>query len=341
MLESRVFISHRFAFKTRRALAWFGVCCLMWLFTQPISPILLAEGPPAKPAWKSHPVLDWANGVAPKAELPDSLRSLGAEQELAADTTVTPLTRVVPNRAFFVGEKLYFKIKYGLFRAGSATMEVLDSIQVSKGRTAYRIRTTARSSKFFDWFYKVRDSVETYLDTRGMFSWRFYKRLREGGFKFDLLAEYNQTNRKARVQLVRYHNETPLRVRKKEVIELPLPPYVLDVLASFYYVRTQPLEVGMPLFLPTHNNRKVYIMQVIVQKEEVIRVAAGTFRCLKLLPRLQGEAIFKQKGRLWVWVTDDELHIPVLMKSKVAVGQITTELYQMEGVKGPLPSRIE
>ena len=219
-------------------------------------------------------------------------------------------------------------------------MEVLDSVAVCDHRAAYHIRTTARSTRFFDWIYPVRDSVETYLDTRGLFSWRFYKRLREGGFKFDLLAEYHPQAGKARVTLIRYHNRTPLRVRKSEEIELPIPPYLLDVLAAFYYVRAQPLEVGMPLYLQTHNNRTIYAMQVIVQKREKVRVAAGTFRCLKLQPRLEGEAIFRQKGKLWIWVTDDDQHIPVLMKSRVKVGHIATELYRMEGVRNPLPSRV-
>jgi hypothetical protein len=67
----------------------------------------------------------------------------------------------------------------------------------------------------------------------------------------------------------------------------------------------------------------------------------GTFDCIMVQPVLQGEAIFKQQGELWVWLTDDERKIPVQMKSKVAVGSITTELIKIEGVPLPLRAQVK
>ena len=107
---------------------------------------------------------------------------------LAADTMVVhKLDRVVKNRAFSVGEKLTFNIRYGIIKAGEATMAVAEQLPINESHEAYRIVSTARSASFFDNFYKVRDSVETFLDTRGLFSWRFEKRLREGGAKVEVL----------------------------------------------------------------------------------------------------------------------------------------------------------
>ena len=61
---------------------------------------------------------------------------------------------------------------------------------------------------------------------------------------------------------------------------------------------------------------------------------------MKVEPLLKGEGIFKQKGRLLVWLTDDEYKFPVQMTSEVAVGHITTELEKIEGVKHKIPSLI-
>jgi hypothetical protein len=36
-----------------------------------------------------------------------------------------------------------------------------------------------------------------------------------------------------------------------------------------------------------------------------VTVEAGTFDCLVVEPILRGPAIFSQKGRLTVWMTDD------------------------------------
>ena len=68
---------------------------------------------------------------------------------------------------------------------------------------------------------------------------------------------------------------------------------------------------------------------------------AGKFKCIKIEPRLKGEAIFKQKGRLWVWVTDDQYKIPVKMDSKVIVGSISTELKSIKNGPAEIPAQIK
>jgi len=261
---------------------------------------------------------------------------------LPADTTapINVLERSVPNKAFHTGEKLSFVVRYGFLHAGNATMEVKEIVPV-KDRRAFRIVSTARSKKTFDFFFKVRDRVESLLDTAGLFSWRFNKTLREGAYKFDLNVDYDQYRGKAFVELIRYHNTNPLTVKKKEHLMVPIPPYTLDILDAFYFVRTQNLRVGMPLYINNHDNKKVYKLKVLVQKRETVKVKAGKFRCILVQPVLKGAAIFKQKGKLWIWLTDDQYKIPVQMKSAVFIGKITTELTKIEGVPLPLPSQVQ
>ena len=267
----------------------------------------------------------------------------------AIDSTLNPpvipefqpnlLDRQISNQAFQLGEKLTFTVRYGVIKAGEATMEVEEIVLVGD-RPAYKIISAARSAKTFDLVFKVRDRVESWVDTLGIFSWKFNKMLREGAYKYDLLVDYHQTHGKAAVQTIRYHDEEPLQIKKQEKFEIDIPPYVLDILASFYYVRTQDLTVGMPVYLSNHDNKKVYDLKVIVQRKEIIKVKAGKFRCIIVQPQLMGEAIFKQKGELWVWLSDDQYKIPVQMKSAVFVGSITTELNKIEGIPLPLPSQI-
>ncbi|MEJ2536650.1 MAG: DUF3108 domain-containing protein [Calditrichia bacterium] len=246
------------------------------------------------------------------------------------------------NNAFHVGEKLSFNVRYGFIKAGEATMEVKGKVPIGD-REAYEIISTANSTGTFDFFFKVRDRVESYIDTKGLFSWKFNKKLREGSYKFDLLVDYDQYNGKALVDMIRYNDndDDSLTIRKQENFTVDIPPYVLDILAAFYYVRTQKLRIGMPIYLSNHDNKKVYDLRVIVQKRETIKVKAGKFRCIMVQPQLRGEAIFKQKGELWVWLSDDKYKIPVQMKSAVFVGSITTELTKIEGIKLPLPSQIK
>ncbi|MFZ0391862.1 MAG: DUF3108 domain-containing protein [Calditrichia bacterium] len=256
------------------------------------------------------------------------------------DSLPYDLDRRVENNAFKVGEKLSFIVRYGFIKAGDATMEV-EEITSHEGHQAYRIVSKARSTRTFDWVFKVRDQVESLMDTRGLFSWQFNKRLREGSYKFDLSVDYNQKWGSAEVNAIRYHDDDDLKIKKQESYNVDIPPYVLDILGSFYYVRTQDLRVGRPIYITNHDNKKTYDLQVLIQKKEIIETQAGKFRCIMVQPKLLGEGIFKQKGELWVWLTDDKYKIPVQMKSAVFVGSITTELVDIKGVPTPLPSQIK
>jgi hypothetical protein len=78
--------------------------------------------------------------------------------------------------------------------------------------------------------------------------------------------------------------------------------------------------------VPNHNAGKNHQLGVRVLRRERIKVSAGSFDCIVIEPGLTAAGVFKQEGKLTIWLTDDARHMPVLMKSKVAVGSIVAEL---------------
>ena len=217
--------------------------------------------------------------------------------------------RYVDNVAFGLGEHLEFDITYGFITAGHATMSV-DRLIEFENRPCYKIVTTANSNSFFSTFYNVDDRVESIIDAIGLFSWRFEKNLKEGKYRAIRKFSFDQRNHKAE-----YNNDTTT-----------VPPYVQDALSVFYYMRTQDLKVGESVFVDHYNDGKLYPMEIKVLKKETITVPAGTFECLVIEPLLQSVGVFKHEGKLKVWLTNDRLRLPVLMKSKVLVGSIVAEL---------------
>ncbi|MBN2010371.1 DUF3108 domain-containing protein [candidate division KSB1 bacterium] len=231
------------------------------------------------------------------------------------DTTHS-LNRVIKQTSFKTGEELTFNIRYGVIVAGSATMS-LKAIVTINNRPCYHIVTEARSNRFFSAFYKVRDRVESFMDRDGLYAWRYEKHLREGHYKADQYVEYDQLNRLAITD-------------KRDTLRIP--PCIQDILTTFYYIRTLPMEVGKSLFIDNHADKKLYPLEIKVHKKERIKVKAGEFNCLVVEPMLRSDAIFKQRGRLLVWLTDDNRRMPVQMKSKVMIGSITAELKKYKGV---------
>lgn len=232
------------------------------------------------------------------------------------DTTQS-IDRVLSNNAFDVGEKLTFIIRYGPIVAGSATLGI-PNIKRIRGQECFHIVSEARSSSFFSTFFKVRDKVESYMDRDGIFSWRFEKHLREGNYRSDQIVDYD------------YFNQIAV-TNKKDTLKIPR--CIQDILSAFYYVRILPLDVGKSVFIDNHTDRKLYPLEVKVLGKEKISVQAGQFNCIIVEPVLRSDAIFKQRGRLTIWLTDDSRRIPVQMKSKIIIGSITAELKSMKGTK--------
>lgn len=219
------------------------------------------------------------------------------------------LDRHVPNDAFGTGEWFQYSIGYGIIDAGSATMEVQKFVEV-KGRPVYQIRTVATSNRVFDAFYPVRDTMFSLIDAEGIFSWRFEKHQHEGDYH--------------RSQEIQFEQTAGYALEGQDTILIP--EYVQDVLSAFYFIRTQTLIVGDTLLLPNMTDKLSYEMQVIVHAKESISTPAGDFDCIKVEPILLATGIFRNKGKIYVWLTDDRLHMPVLVRSKIIVGAIHAKL---------------
>ncbi len=232
-----------------------------------------------------------------------------------ADTTQMivedPLPIFVP---FGDGEKFVYSVQYGIINAGEASLEVRNIANIDS-IPCYHIISDARSNRVFSKFFKVRDRFESFMDTVSLVSLYYEKHLREGKYRKDEAVKFDQSAHKA--------------IYKDR--EVPIPPRTQDVLSSLYYVRTLPLNVGESFAVANHTNGKNYPLLIKVLREEKVTVEAGTFDCIVVEPLLRSAGLFKHKGRLTVWLTNDAYRIPVLMESKVVVGAISAVLksYQL------------
>ena len=234
--------------------------------------------------------------------------------------------REIENEAFTVGEKLTFDVKYGFVTAGVAEMAIPEFKKIS-GRDVYHITFRVNSVSSFDPFYKVRDRYESYLDKEGLFPWRFEQHIREGGYKRDFAAFFDQRRGKAKTSEGSYD----------------IPQYVNDIVSAFYLARTfeyEELERGDRIHLENFYKDKVYPLDVVYLGKETIEVEAGTFECIMVEPLVEEGGLFKSEGSIVLWLSDDDLRIPVKVKTKIIIGSINAELTAYEGLAGELKSRV-
>ncbi|NLB34698.1 MAG: DUF3108 domain-containing protein [Elusimicrobia bacterium] len=212
-----------------------------------------------------------------------------------------------------VGEKLTFAIKWGFITGGYAHLEIAEEIELA-GRDTYRIVSQARSAAFFDPFYKVRDTIESYMDSADLHTVRYEQDINEGSYSKNSVIIYDHDKGYA------YENDYRFEV----------PRHVQDVLSSLYYLRTKELEPGKTYEFDVGTGKENWPLVVKIKGRERIKVSAGKFDTILVEPEIrEEEGIFKQaKGTLRIWLTDDERKMPVLMKSKIPIGHISAVLQE-------------
>ncbi len=232
-------------------------------------------------------------------EISDSLR-IPAQNNL----------RKIPNAPLSCGEKLVYEIKFGFLKAGVGILEIPDIVSY-KGTSCYRIISKAISNDFVSSFYPVNDIIMSIVDTAGFYPLQFEKHLSEGKYRKNYWTLFDQKNHKA------YRKDTSFVISE----------YTHDIISALYFLRTVEFVQGKNIIIKVHTDKKTYPLVIKYLKREKIKVLAGTFNCVVVEPMLKGEGLFKQKGRLKVWISDDDQKIPVRMKSKIYfVGSITADL---------------
>lgn len=233
--------------------------------------------------------------------------------------------RRIENKAFTVGEKLTFDVKYGFVTAGVAEYSIPKIVRLA-GRDVYNVVFNVSSVSAFDPFYKVRDHYETFIDVEGIFPWRFEQHIREGGYSRDFSAFFDQRKGKAKTSEGSYD----------------IPKYVHDIVSAFYLGRTfdySKMKIGDKVHLENFYKDKTYPLDIVYRGKETVSVKAGKFDCLILEPLVMEGGLFKSEGSIVIWLSDDELKIPVKVKTKVLVGSIDAELSGYSGLAGELKAK--
>ncbi len=217
--------------------------------------------------------------------------------------------------SFNLPEKLQYDLTWAGIKAGEASLEVRDE------GAWISIISTARSAKWLSLFYVVDDRVESRLSKE--------RSLRSMGRPLNYrLALREGRHRKNKEVIFDQHNSkvTYIDYLDKERKEFAVPAMTFDPISSFYYLRTLRLEVGKPVHVTIFDSKKVWHVEVQVLRKERIEVPAGVFDTILVKPLMKSEGIFYRKGEIYIWLTDDQRRIPVLLKTKVKVGSINASL---------------
>ena len=216
---------------------------------------------------------------------------------------------------FRVPETLTYELAWEGIYAGTSTLSI------SRDGNGYRIVSTAKSANYISLFYKVRDQIESVTRGNSFASDSYDINSREGWHVKHLGVLFAGDGGRKKTEYIDYLSRSGDKPK-----EFTTPPGIMDPLSSFFYVRTLPLVVGKPVYATIFDDEKVWNVKVRVLKKERVQTWAGTFNTIEIEPLLKSGGIFRRNGAIYIWVTDDARHMPVMLASKVKVGTIKAVL---------------
>ncbi len=220
--------------------------------------------------------------------------------------------------AFEAGEKLTYSLGWQFIVAGHATLEVLPDEEMD-GRPIRSFHMTAKTGKVADKVFKVRDTLSSLAEYDVSRSLGYAKIQREGKTKRNVTVDFDWDNLTANY----------MEAISKKTRSIPIPENTLDPLSAFYFIRNQKLEVGKTIEGPMTDGKRCKMAKIAIVKREKIKVNGKRYDTFKLIPDMQdiGGVFEKSKNaKMEIWCTADHRHIPVLLKSKVMVGNFKAEL---------------
>ncbi|OGR41466.1 MAG: hypothetical protein A2X35_10685 [Elusimicrobia bacterium GWA2_61_42] len=217
------------------------------------------------------------------------------------------------------GETLEYDIYWGAIYVGRAFIRIAGVVDISS-RPAWHIVSEARSGSFLANFYKVDDRNDSWMDVDSLYSYGYYKKISEGKHFFNEWVIYDGAGK-------RYYGDKMNRKRSVTPFEGPLEIPVNDVLSAVYRLRAMAIAPGSTVEMDV-NTKKNWRLSIKAGKREKVSTGYGKKKCIVFEPMAGDQGIFVAKAgrRMLVWITDDDLKLPMVLKAEIFIGSVTAKL---------------
>ena len=221
-----------------------------------------------------------------------------------------------------VGEYSAFNISFKGIKVGSAEMKIEKQIKIN-GVSTFHIIGKGRTASFFDWFFKVRDVYETYLDTSKIRPVKFVRDIHEGGYE-------------KKQQYIFKHSVGKVFWKDTSYVIFPTTQ---DMLSALFYARTfnkNDLLQKKSFFVPIFMDEENYSLEILYLKDEKVKTNFGEVNCMVFKPKMQEGRVFEDGEEMKIWISDDRNHLLVKVETQIWAGSIKAILVKHQGVKYPL-----
>ncbi|HAL93112.1 MAG TPA: hypothetical protein DCM68_08840 [Verrucomicrobia bacterium] len=256
----------------------------------------------------------WAAGMLPVSAAPE-LPGL-------------PWEDPAPELWFPVGEEIDYEVYWGVFMVGEATAKA-EWIN-RDGRRLLSLSMKAQSNGLVEKLYPVKEVLQTILDPATFLPLSFEKDSHEGRHHTHELTTFDHAAKKGRWKSL-------LKDKQKE---FDIEADTRDLMGLMYWIRKDRILAGETRNYRVMTDEKLYELVVEAGKAEKVSLKNyGKVPCIKMEPKGKFNGMFVRKGRMFLWISDDERYTICRATASVPVASIKIMLKKVRGPGGDFWTR--
>lgn len=218
---------------------------------------------------------------------------------------------------------LTYKVEWRLVEAGKVKLNWKPEGSPMAGEATLAMESSGLVARL----YKVNNSyrirmADQYCALHGVMQ------SNEGSRRRETQHTYDRARKKA------YYLERDLtndRILREADVDLPLD-CVHDVVGGLMAIRGMKLEIGKSINIPVSDGKKFAFVKVDALAKEKIATPMGEVETTMCEVFLLNDVVYGRKGRVFVWLADDERRLPVQIRVRLQllIGTITLQLLSEE-----------
>ncbi|MBP3943174.1 DUF3108 domain-containing protein [Sphingobacteriaceae bacterium WQ 2009] len=227
--------------------------------------------------------------------------------------------------AFKAGEKLDYRLRYGIISAATGQLSVSQTQR--NGKNAFQLAAMGKTAGTFSVLYTVKNQYESFINEDNFLPYYYTENIKEG--------KYTRNDK------VTFDQKTRTIVGNKGTFKSTVAQ-TFDLLSAYYFCRNLDLssvKEGQLIQMTYFLNDEIASLGITYIGIEKIKTSLGTIECIKFSPAIKPGRIFKKNSQLFLWVTNDGNRIPVKAQVDILIGSVTLELTKASGLKYTLGQR--
>lgn len=234
--------------------------------------------------------------------------------------SASPQQTATKGSKFPYPEKLSYRVEWRLITAGAVTVDL-----AHEGNDDWQTTLHLESAGLVNRLYRVLDNYKASVDSRFC------------GTSAFLDAEEGKRHNTTRLTFENGRHKVEYDGRdliKNSTVkkELEIAPCTYEITGALAALRTMDLGPGKWATFPITDGKKMVHAKIEAQAKESLTIDGKNYSTIRYEAFLFDNVLYKRKGRLLIWMTDDADRIPVQFRLLLGfpIGTVTVQLEKQQ-----------